>query len=313
VCTASGDQTAIELAADGNGGFVAVWEDRRTGGSDIRACRFDAEAAPVAGWPTDGLLVCGAAGDQTRPQVVVDGAGVQVCWEDGRGGGLDIGVQRLAPDGTLAPGWPSDGLLICAAAGDQSEPRIALDGWNGSYVAWLDARTGLGNDLFAQRVAADGSPVSGWPTDGYGLTVGRDCHELRLMAYGSDRCLVAWRDDHHDGGDICVTRLLPGSGVPTEVTDWTAAAVGLEAWPNPATSGLHIAWRLPAAQPVTIDVFDVRGHRVRSWSPGVLAAGAHRRDWNGRDASGARVPAGVYWIRVLGNGLEGTRKVVLTR
>jgi len=104
VCTASGDQAAIEIAADGSGGFVAVWEDRRTGDSDIRACRFDAEAMPVAGWPAEGLIVCGAAGDQTRPQLVADGNAIQFCWEDRRDGDADIGLQRLAPNGTTAAG-----------------------------------------------------------------------------------------------------------------------------------------------------------------------------------------------------------------
>jgi len=204
--------------------------------------------------------------------------------------------------------------LICAAGGDQSEPHIAPDGWNGSYVVWLDARSGVRNDLFAQRVAVDGTPAPGWPSDGHGVVAGmRDCREPRVTAYGGDRAFVVWRDVHADGGDICVTQLLPGSGVPSDAGNWTPSALAIEAWPNPATTGLHVAWRLPTTQSVTLEVFDVRGRRVRTWAPGVLGAGAHRSDWNGRDENGARLPAGVYWIRVRGQVMEGTRKVVLAR
>jgi hypothetical protein len=313
VSAASGDQKAIEIAADGSGGFVAVWEDHRTGQADIRAIRFDGGAAIVPGWPADGLLVCGATGDQTKPEVIADANGIQVCWEDERTGGMDIGMQRLQPNGSTAVGWPTDGLLVCSAAGDQSEPRIARDGLDGSYVVWLDARSGVRNEIYALRVGPDGAPAPEWPADGDGLAIGRDCSEVGLVDAGTDECLVVWRDTHSDGGDICVSRLVPEGSTPTNVPGLRPGGLSIRSWPNPATTAAFFAWELPAAQAVTIDIFDVRGRRVRTWAPGVLAAGAHRRDWNARDENGTLLPAGVYWLRVRGLAIQGTHKVVLTR
>ena len=40
-------------------------------------------------------------------------------------------------------------------------------------------------------------------------------------------------------------------------------------------------------------MYDVNGRLVRTLQPGTLAAGVHALDWDGRDPSGAHVPAGV--------------------
>ena len=292
-----------------------VWEDRRGADADIRAGRFDAEAAPVTGWPADGLVVCGAAGDQTRPQLHVLGGAIQICWEDRRDGGRDIGMQRLTLGGALASGWPADGHLISTAPGDQLQPQIAPDGADGSYVVWLDTRSGMRTDLFAQKVAPDGA--LGWPADGYGVVAGLgNCSEPSIAAYGGDGCLVVWCDTRNDAGDVYVSRLLPASGVPSDVRDVTSSHLAIDVWPNPSRAGLQFAWQLSEAQRIAIEVFDARGRRVQAWSPGLLGSGRHLRQWDGRDLDGARLAAGVYWIRVRGVGVgnvEGTRKVVLRR
>ena len=41
VCPAPGDQFAARAVADGHGGVFVVWEDERSGATDIRAVRLD--------------------------------------------------------------------------------------------------------------------------------------------------------------------------------------------------------------------------------------------------------------------------------
>src|SRR5439155_17681183 len=73
VCTVAGDQTATALVGDGLGGMIAVWQDSRSGDDDIYAQRLN--AAGVALWTPNGVLVCMAGGEQLYPQAIPDGGG----------------------------------------------------------------------------------------------------------------------------------------------------------------------------------------------------------------------------------------------
>lgn len=85
------------------------------------------------------------------------------------------------------------------------------------------------------------------------------------------------------------------------------------AHPNPFNPRTTIAFELPAASRATVDVLDLRGHRVRRLFEGELTAGAHRLAWNGRDAQGRGVSAGAYLVRVRADGHAGTVKVLLAK
>ena len=75
------------------------------------------------------------------PVVIGDGArGALVAWEDFRDGDrTNIYLQRVAADGSIAPGWPVNGLGVGIAANDQYAPHVARDGAGGAIVTWADA------------------------------------------------------------------------------------------------------------------------------------------------------------------------------
>jgi flagellar hook assembly protein FlgD len=66
------------------------------------------------------------------------------------------------------------------------------------------------------------------------------------------------------------------------------------------------------ADDVRLELFDVRGRAVRALVAGPRAAGRHTVAWDGRDAGGARLPAGLYFARLRAAGDEAVQRVVLT-
>jgi hypothetical protein len=153
VTLATGEQKNASVAMPTNGtSFVVVWEDYRSGGSDIYAQMIDARTG-LALWPAlDGVPVCTIAGDQRNPRAAYDTlGGVIITWEDYRSAydvnGVDWNVQIFAHriilnGGTLDLVWsPSpDGIPVCAPAdGNARRPRIAGTG-EGAYIAWTDYR-----------------------------------------------------------------------------------------------------------------------------------------------------------------------------
>ena len=85
----------------------------------------------------------------------------------------------------------------------------------------------------------------------------------------------------------------------------------LPASPNPATAALRLPYVLPAAGRARLAIHDLRGRRVALLADGWREAGRHEARWDGRDAAGRPLPAGVYFA-VLQLGRESrAQKLVL--
>src|SRR5438128_2743408 len=131
------------MAPDGAGGAWVAWRDSRDYAStreDIYLQHLTASGDVALGWPPNGRGVCTAPGDQFGGGLIVpDGQGGQiVIWADPRNAstnGADVYAQRFTAAGTLAPGWPVDGLPVCAPNADQAPLSAVADGQGGAYVA----------------------------------------------------------------------------------------------------------------------------------------------------------------------------------
>jgi glucose/arabinose dehydrogenase len=100
-----------------------------------------------------------------------------------------------------------------------------------------------------------------------------------------------------------IYRILPHSNVG--VGPAPARPSALTASPNPFRD--HLALTLAAAPPgAALEILDLQGRVVRRW-PGSLSPNV---EWDARGADGRPVPAGVYLVRVRGEGTVVTRRVV---
>jgi hypothetical protein len=83
--------------------------------------------------------------------------------------------------------------------------------------------------------------------------------------------------------------------------------------PNPFGGGIATAFTMPAAGYATVEVYDVRGRRVRRLLRDWKEPGRHAVTWDGRDDSGRAVADGVYLLRLEAGGRELTTKAVKVR
>ena len=199
LCTALDNQSSATIVADGTGGGIVTWEDRRNGTDlDIYAQHVQAGGAVDPDWPPDGRALCTAMGDQEIPTVVADGlGGAIVTWEDSRSGtNLDIYAQHVRANGTVDPNWPPDGRALCTDPFGQGRPGIIADGSGGAVVAWQDNRSGgTSSDIFAQHVLAGGTVDPDWPLDGRALcTTTHSQGNSTIASDGVGGAIVAWQD-----------------------------------------------------------------------------------------------------------------------
>jgi hypothetical protein len=85
--------------------------------------------------------------------------------------------------------------------------------------------------------------------------------------------------------------------------------LSLSARPNPFVREVSLESVLAEAADVWIRIYDVRGNGVITLADGERAdAGTLRRSWDGFDLHGARVPSGVYFVRLsTGTGATETK------
>lgn len=134
----------------------------------------------------------------------------------------------------------------------------------------------IGGDLFASSL---GRLVSGYKTGRYASLL---YARINGQEYGMPAVIVATEDD-------------APVGEPS-----------LSAFPNPLRDAATLRFALDAPQRLTLDVFDVRGRRVRTSALGVQAAGEGTLRF---DAAG--LPPGAYRLRLAGDsGFAATVGVI---
>jgi hypothetical protein len=250
----------------------------------------------------------------------------------------DIYLQRVLASGALASGWPEEGLPLCTLPQQQVNPQLVTDGNGGVIVVWNDYRRGA--EIYAQRIDSHGrigdqitvvtASQAILTVDGNNITT-----EWQIDVQGIDRVEVL-RSSAIGGVERLGTALINGShrarftdlGLPpgrygyavafpyqgTTVTSefaWTIVGEtpGLKLHgfrPNPSNGNAPISYVLPEAMPARVEIFDIRGRRVRDLRTVASTAGPQSVQ------VGARLSPGIYWIKlVAGARSVSARGVVL--
>ena len=217
LCTASGNQSGSVSVPDGVGGAIVAWWDVRNGNADIYAQRIS--AAGLVQWQPDGIAVCTAAGGQTDPTIVADGAGgAVVTWADYRTGQADIYAQRISPGGGLM--WATDGVAVCTNASDQYNVVTTADGAGGVVVGWYDFSSGSG-DLYAQKISAAGTVQ--WAAGGVVIAAAASNQQSPTIASdGAGGAIIAWQDYRASAFDCSIYAQRVSSAGTTQ---WAANGV----------------------------------------------------------------------------------------
>jgi hypothetical protein len=206
------------LISDGEGGVIVAWMDQRNMTDyDIYAQRIDIDGAFM--WTTNGVLICGAAGNQLYPVIATDGAGgAIIAWEDSRGSIPDIYAERITADGT--PSWSPNGISVCTASGSQNNLSITAGSAEEAAITWVDMRST--HAIYAQLVSY-GSTA--WTYDGLLIcqTSGAR-YDPKIEHIGNNYFIVAWEDDR--GADIDIYAQVID---PYGTAGWTSNGIAVSA------------------------------------------------------------------------------------
>lgn len=194
-----------------SGGWFVAWRSRAPAPStddyNLRLQRILDDGSIAPGWPANGVLVCEALGDRYPAGIVPDGlGGVVIGWNDARHwpapNGWDIYLQRILPDGSIAPGWPANGLAAVASPNSEWLGDLEATPTHDIVLAW---HTGSGAPQYSQgdpgpksvhTVTRDGVAAPGWPPNGRIIDPLTRPDPPHLASDDSGGWFVAWADSH---------------------------------------------------------------------------------------------------------------------
>ncbi len=85
-------------------------------------------------------------------------------------------------------------------------------------------------------------------------------------------------------------------------------------YPNPFNPTTTISFDVAQTSSfVTLDIFNIKGQKVKTLVHEVLSAGEYSVVWNGRDSNGNRVSSGIYLYRLQAYSEEHVRKMLLLK
>lgn len=192
LCTATSDQYAPQIISDGAGGAIVAWPDHRNGtNDDVYVRRVDASG--VAQWTANGVALCTANDNQSRPIIVADGSGgAIVAWSDDRSGiDTDIYVQRVNAAGAIQ--YAGNGVAVCTATDNQSVSALVPNGAGAAIAVWQDLRSGTNDDIYAQRINSIGG--MSWAANGVALSsASGDQDSPAAVSDGAGGVIATWED-----------------------------------------------------------------------------------------------------------------------
>jgi hypothetical protein len=219
-----------------------------------------------------------------------------------------------------------DGSLYCGGdIWDAHYASIGIARWDGGPigVAIEDARAEALDDggiRLAWRVARD---VDAGTIDVLRGATTAGPYEHRTTLPASARAAArgaAWLDtDVQPGCSYWYTlRIIAASGEVTAAGPWSATArawaTALEPVALPRSGKpMQIAFRAGTAGEARVDLYDVRGRRVRTLARLQVIPGRYVLDWDLADERGARVARGIYFVRLELGGCQKVRKLVASR
>jgi hypothetical protein len=105
------------------------------------------------------------------------------------------------------------------------------------------------------------------------------------------------------------------TGIEDETLDTVMDALyGVRVVPNPFNPRTEIHFSLGQADDVTVSVYDVAGHLVRTLHRGHLPSGEHALRWDGNDDRGRELASGVYFTRIATrSATSGQKKMLLLK
>ena len=302
--------------------FTYNWTGASAGSYDITAKAIDNDGATSPSDPVEITVGSRAGGGVTSPPTASE----------------ELVIKKVQARSSQRPNVPENVLdgrsaTRWSAKGPSQWIRFELDGHqdvSALAVAWY--RGTIRHASFDVEVSTNGSD---WRRVYRGQSSGRTA-DLERVSFRTATAkfvrIVGKGNTENQWNSITEVEIYGREGNSTRVAENAgkasgetttrtsdSAAEGVEryalgaAYPNPFNPTTTITYRLPEASEVMLTVYNVAGQRVAVLIDKKQEPGTYTARWNGRDATGAFVPSGLYFYRIEAGAFRESRKMLLLK
>jgi len=158
-------------------------------------------------------------------------------------------------------------------------------------------------DLFQYQVMRNGIQI-GWISDF------EQCFRDSLFTEGTLQYQVTAVYDMGNAEPSSPVTIIPSSS--SDLLN-PAGIVLNQPCPNPFNPSTTLSFSISEAASTSLDIYNLKGQRVKVLCQANLPAGKHSYVWDGKDTAGKAVASGVYFLRLRSGGQSRTAKMILMK
>ena len=254
------------------------------------------------------------------------------CENDVQMNGFSVGFAFTSPDG-VGVTWntqpdPAWGIhkYITVVVGSRMDPPLTVWDFGGMQVQETDVNGVLPDSILTGGLANAGGMVAGplqhmfsWYFSLTGVADG----ETKQLYIDSTKIGPAGDFTYVDVNGSTITPKF-GAKLSFSVTFKPSSDVKIDNLipakfeltqnhPNPFNPATKFSYSLVRKGKVNISVFNILGQKVTTLVDGERDAGVYEEVWTGQDDAGQAVASGVYFYKLVTDGFEQTRKMLLMK
>ncbi len=312
--------------------YLVVWDDDRIDGDDRNIYgQFVGTDGSLIG---DGFSISVETNDQMLVDLAFSGTNFLAVWKDGRYDVYDESIfgQLISPDGTLIGG--NFAIGDTSVDEENSWPSVASSG-NSFLVSWDQAITvkdetqpSFSKRLMMQQAGVEYTrPTIWWDVYAQKVSLTGDlidnnipiCTEVyhqsdSYIASDGDDYLVVWDDSRNGNQYSVIYGSIVADSIQVSITEEVNNnSIDIFAEPNPATTELSIKYNLTKQENVELNIYNIKGEKIRTINNGFQNVGFNQIHWNLKDDNNNIVPNGVYLYQVKTRDYIKTSKIVVIR
>ncbi len=273
----NGADIATAVKVQDNGKIVIAGRSVRAAAYDIALLRLKADGSQDIDFGSSGIVLSniGIADDAANSLIIQPDQKILVGGYGNTGSFTDFAVLRYDTSGNLDNSFSGDGKQTIAVIGNDNDAAgaMALQS-DGRILLGGNAKIGTANQFALARVKANGDIDSSFGQNGKtSFSIGGVNDIILSMAIQADGKIVACGISSNGSDyDFAVIRYIPAKS--SSIQALTTTAFPLQAYPNPASGNIKLAFHLEASQAVKVELLDMQGKTVAVLSDVFMESGA---------------------------------------
>ena len=198
-----------KICASSDDGFLITWGEH-FGEDPIKAQKLSPAGEIL--WDPQGVAACEINGGPFYSEIISgDAGGAYILWRNDSGPQQGINLQKILSDGSLAPGWNVNGLLVTSEGFNDDGNCLCRDGSGGVIVTWVESEGYPERNIYAQRYNADGNEL--WSPGGEAIcTLAGLQDSPAICEDGAGGAFVVWHDYRTPNGSDIYMQRIDGEG-----------------------------------------------------------------------------------------------------